>query len=395
MCLRQFSSNHFWNAGRAIALAGLLTGQLMAQAPAEPTPAEVPTQAEAAKPKISAKKLLAGAYERTKTAQTIDEFSEVIEQCERALAAKLTEENAAYARQLAGWSYNRRGELYAKDAAALAGDGEERQANDLDELALADFEAAISHDPGKWKALQNRGVSLALRGKLEEALADFAKVLELKPDYPNAWFNQAEIRALQGKWAEAADDYSEALELKPDDVGTLLGRGNALLRLEKPRDALADFQQGLRLEPKNAAALAGRGDAREALGRYAEAAEDYRRAIQLNSKLGKAYRGAAWLMATCPEEEIRNAELAVESARQALNLDTGRDYTYLDTLAAALANAGEFEDAQQTLKKAIQIAPDSATGPLRARLELYTLGKPYRQHAESARGNEAADLRPR
>ena len=52
---------------------------------------------------------------------------------------------------------------------------------------------------------------------------------------------------------------------------------------------------------------------------------NYRQAIKLSPKLGRAYRGVAWLMATCPEERFRNAELAVASARQALALDGNGD----------------------------------------------------------------------
>ena len=132
---------------------------------------------------------------------------------------------------------------------------------------------------------------------------------------------------------------------------------------------------------------------RSEIGQWEEAAEDYRRALKLNPKFGRAYRGAAWLMATCPEERLRDAELAVDSARQALALDGNGDYAYLDTLAAALANAGEFEDAKSAQEKAIQIAPDAATTELRARLTLYRSGQPFRTTSRTARGETAAESR--
>jgi tetratricopeptide (TPR) repeat protein len=353
---------------------------------------EAPPEA-AKKPAVTAKKLLTAAYAKTKEARTVDDFSEVIEQCERALGAKLNAENSTYAHQLAAWGYNKRGEAYAEEAAALAERGEERRSNELDDVALADFESALGHDPKKWKALQNRGVSFALRGRSEDAIADFGKVIELNAEYGSAWFNRAELYAKQGKVDEAVSDYDQALRLKDDDVGALLGRGNASLWLEKFQPALDDFSKALQLEPENPLALAGRADVQAEIGQWEEAAEDYRQAIKLNPKLGRAYRGAAWLMATCPEERVRNSELAVASARQALALDGNGDYAYLDTLAAALASAGEYEDAKETQEKAIQIAPDARTNELRARLALYKKGQPFRTTSRTARGEESAETK--
>ena len=57
----------------------------------------------------------------------------------------------------------------------------------------------------------------------------------------------------------------------------------------------------------------------------------------------------------------------------------------LDTLAAALASAGEFEDAAQTQEKAIQIAPDAKGSELRSRLALYKSEQPFRTSSRTAR----------
>ncbi|MFN0016713.1 MAG: tetratricopeptide repeat protein [Pirellulaceae bacterium] len=372
-------------AAAALLCPGIVHSAL-GQPESEPAPAAAPK-------KITARQVLEATFAKTTTAKTVDDFSEVIEQCERVLGVKLSAENSAYAHELAAWGYNRRGEAYAQEAASLADKGEERKSNELDEVALADFEAALVHDPKKWKAVQNRGVSLALRGRIDEAIADFTTVIELNSKYDSAWFNRAELLAKQGKFSEAAGDYDEALKLKPDDLGALFGHGNAQMRLRKFRSALNDFTRALQIEPQSPHALVGRGDVRSEIGQWEDAAEDYRRAIKLSPKFGRAYRGAAWLMATCPEDRFRDADLAVASARQALALDGNGDYAYLDTLAAALANAGEFEDAKTTQEKALQIAPDAATTELRERLTLYRSGRPYRTTSRTAKGEDAAEMR--
>ena len=350
-------------------------GQQLAPTPAAPRRAEEKPQIDAA----TAARILTATYEETKDATSADDFSRVVEVCERALAADPPAKIQSYARQLAAWGYNRRGEVYADRAAALFNQGADRKANELDALALDDFQAAVRHDPTKWKAIHNRGVSLALHGQIDEALADFGRVLALKPDFVNARFNRAEILSQQGKWQLAIDDYSEVLRLKADDLAAMLGRGRALLKIGKPGEALADFELAIRYQPASAAAYAGRGDAHGALKSWNQAGEDYRQAIKLDANLGRAYRGAAWLMATCPVDQFRDAELALRSATKAIELDGSGDWPYLDALAAAQASAGRYAEAVATLDKARQVAPDDAAAALESRHALYRKGEPYRQ----------------
>ena len=126
---------------------------------------------------------------------------------------------------------------------------------------------------------------------------------------------------------------------------------------------------------------ANRGDAYRAIRQWQKAADDFRQAIDLNSKFGRAYQSAAWLMATCPNPQFRNPELAVRAAERAIELDGSAAYIYLDTLAAALANSGQFKRAQQVQRRAIETAPAENVGPLKQRIQLYSMHKPYRQPA--------------
>jgi tetratricopeptide (TPR) repeat protein len=332
----------------------------------------------------SAAAILSRTYEATKDATTTDDFHRVVEVCERAIAAAPPERILAYAHELAAWGYNRRGEIYADHAARMFNDGQEREANELDALALDDFEAALRHDPNKWKAIHNRGVSLALHGKMDEALADFSRVLELAPDFVNSRFNRAEILSERGEFAAAVSDYSEVLKRDPNDQGARLGRASSYLRLQKPAEAEADFQYVLQLSPTNAAAAAGRGEARFVTGRWNEAGEDYRLAIRLDAKYGRAYRNVAWLMATCPEERYRNGELALEAARKAIEIDGRRDWTYLDALAAAEAACGDYAAAQATIREAIELAPPRALTALERRRAQYEAERPFVQGEPTA-----------
>ena len=91
----------------------------------------------------------------------------------------------------------------------------------------------------------------------------------------------------------------------------------------------------------------------------------------------------AWTLATSPNTSTRNGNDAVEMAERAAKLTSGRDPAVLDTLAAAYAEAGRFPEALRTAERAMRLATaanDRALAEkIRVRLDLYRVGKPYRQ----------------
>ncbi len=350
--------------------------------PAGAIPLSPPPDANATAKTIA--KQMADAYALSKTAKTLDEYNSIIETCERVLAEQTTEATIKYAKQLAAWSYNRRGEMYVQQAAALIEKGEERKANELDALALDDFQQAITHDNTKWKAYHNRGVSLGLHGKFDDALADFDQALRLKPDHVNGWFNRGEIKTQLGKFQEASEDYSRALQHKPDDHGSLIGRAAARRHLGKSAEAMKDITAALEFQPDFAPAYCERAEIEMSLGQWQQAAEDYRTAARIDNSLGRAFRGVAWLMATCPELKFRNAKLALDAAEKAIDLDGDDDYRTLDVFAAVQANLGQFAEAKATQQKAIQLAPQEVQAALQSRLRLYASGQPYREPVRQA-----------
>ena len=62
-----------------------------------------------------------------------------------------------------------------------------------------------------------------------------------------------------------------------------------------------------------------------------------------------------------------------------------KDPADLDTLAAAYAAQGRFQDAVETARKALELAPDAWKPDYRQRLELYKSGKPYIHSGEQER----------
>ena len=128
---------------------------------------------------------------------------------------------------------------------------------------------------------------------------------------------------------------------------------------------------------------AARGAAWLKKGEYSKAIADYRESIKSDTACSPAENGLAWILATCPVEQFRDGKAAVEHATKASELGQGKDPYALDTLAAALGEAGEFDKAAETQLRAIElITDDKLRSGMRDRLELYKQRKPFRERAE-------------
>ena len=92
----------------------------------------------------------------------------------------------------------------------------------------------------------------------------------------------------------------------------------------------------------------------------------------------EALNGRAWLRATCPDETYRDGAKAIEDATKACELTGWNDLYCLDTLAAAFAEAGQFDKAVECQEKAIELAPDDEKEDLGTRHKLYQERQPYR-----------------
>ncbi|WP_051327519.1 tetratricopeptide repeat protein [Desulfatibacillum aliphaticivorans] len=99
------------------------------------------------------------------------------------------------------------------------------------------------------------------------------------------------------------------------------------------------------------------------------------KAVNNNSSTTRTYNDLAWAYATYPGDDVRDGAKAVEYAEKAVNLD--RHAIYLDTLAAAYAEAGNFEKAVAAQEEAIAISTDI---PKEEKLGLYQRLDNYKQN---------------
>jgi len=91
-------------------------------------------------------------------------------------------------------------------------------------------------------------------------------------------------------------------------------------------------------------------------GDYSETANQFRAVLKSNPDLTEPLNNLAWLLATCPDANVRNGSESVKYAEHACAITDYKDARTLGTLAAAYAEAGRFPDAIKTAERAEQLA---------------------------------------
>jgi Tfp pilus assembly protein PilF len=247
------------------------------------------------------------------------------------------------------------------------------------EEAHCDFDTAVSLAPHFLDAIAARGHTRLLIQQEDLGLADLEEVLSMDPSNATALVTRAEYWNSRGEFEHAIADWTEAIEADPACSVFYLNRG-LLYDFHGDHDrAVSDQTEAIRLDPSMAAAWNNRGAALLKRSDWAEAAADLREAIRLDPKLPNSYKHLAWLQATCPESEYRDGKEAVANATQALELTDWKQPEWLEVLAAAHAEAGNFNEAVRWQQSCVDTSPAETKAELQARLAMYKDGQPFRE----------------
>jgi tetratricopeptide (TPR) repeat protein len=154
------------------------------------------------------------------------------------------------------------------------------------------------------------------------------------------------------------------------------------MRLKRLNEALADADAAVALAPDSVGAYFYRGRLRVSRREFPEARADFERALERSR--GPQFfllNGVAWFFATCPDQSARDGRRAVDLATKACEVKQWKDDHALDTLAAAYAETGDFDQAIKWQSQALKLygdAGDSRSG-MQKRLALYKQHKAYRE----------------
>src|SRR5207302_13441 len=132
--------------------------------------------------------------------------------------------------------------------------------------------------------------------------------------------------------------------------------GTALFQKGDLDGAIAQWRTTLSIHPYDAGAHTSLGNALVQKGFLGEAVDHYEIALQSEPDSILPLNNLAWVMSTGPDDSLRNNEIAVEFATKANQLSNENNPVFLRTLAAAYAQAGQFENAIQTARRASEQA---------------------------------------
>lgn len=241
------------------------------------------------------------------------------------------------------------------------------------------FDRAIEQAPGSPLSYNNRGNLHVMRRNFELAREDYNKALEKNENYALAYFNRARLATMQEDEDGAMEDYSRAVEIDPKMFQAYLNRGNLHFRKGKYRRAMFDYDHAVKLHPNSPFSLYHRAVCYRQMAAFGSAIDDLVKAIRLRPHYAEAYNLLGWIRATCFDRQFRDGDRAVTAAKFACKITEQTDYRYLETLAAAYAEAGDFEEAEQTQQEVIELAPSDELSELIERLRMYQQKAAYRE----------------
>lgn len=242
------------------------------------------------------------------------------------------------------------------------------------------FRKALASDPQLVPALLNYGALLANAGKIDAAIELYARALRVTPDHPGANMSMGAALMTRKDFAGAIKYLRQALASDARHPGGHLKLAEALAGSGQVDLAIKHFRSAVEITPNDAiahyrlaAALTGEKQLDEALRHFQEA-------DRLRPDWPPAQHGIARILATHPDDQVRDPQQAIRIAERAAALTERGQPAILDALAAAYASAGRFEEAVATAAAALQLARPGGrfAAEVQARLELYRQNKPYR-----------------
>ena len=211
----------------------------------------------------------------------------------------------------------------------------------------------------------------------------FGQAIRVQPDNWHAHRILAHWLWRQGAMRRRWRARQASLRCHPDDPDVLIDMAVAESEHGECEKAIASFREVLRLHPERmwrlAELLAQRLTEK---GETGLALKEWQAVLEKRPEDLAANNTVAWILAACPDARYRSGKGAVMFAEAAVQASGNGEAAVLDTLAAAYAEAGQFEKAVATAQRAAAQAnakgKTALEAAIRTRLESYEAGKPWR-----------------
>ena len=220
---------------------------------------------------------------------------------------------------------------------------------------------AIRLKPDLTGTQQNLGIVLVEENKYAEAEAAFREAIRLKPDEPIGHAALADVLFKQGKYAEAEAAAREAIRLNSDDFSSYANLSLDLARQRKYAEAESSFREIIRLKPDYLGAYKDLSFCLYEQGKYQEAKDALSEALRLKPDHGPTMGALAWLLANCPDPQVRDLQAASEIAQKLVDGDqqSGMAWQLLGTIQY---RAGAWQASINALEKSCELQTDPKGG---------------------------------
>jgi tetratricopeptide (TPR) repeat protein len=217
--------------------------------------------------------------------------------------------------------------------------------------------------------------SAVVRG--DDADAHFTRLIGENPQDAVALRARGKLRFERGDHDRAIADLDRSLELEPDSEALTI-RGFAWKRKGDKDRAMADLDRAIKLNPREALAWRVRGATWAGKADYPKALADYTESIRIDPENPETLLHRAVMNSVCTDARYRDGKQAVEDATKACELTEWKDWLFLNGLASAYAERGDFDSAIRWQTKAMEFSPKDQAKSLQSRLEQLRQGKPFR-----------------
>ena len=245
------------------------------------------------------------------------------------------------------------------------------------------FQNAADVTENNYAAYEKLGEALAAQGKMDSAIQHYSEALRIRPDFESTYLSMGVALREQGNYDAAIRHFREALRINPNNAIAHNNLGVVLARKGNAKEAVSQFFEAIRINSDYAGAYYNLGKIFANQGKIEDATLYYRKTLHIDPNMTQALYNLSWILATHIDAEYRNGKDALELAQNLCKITQYKQPLALDSLAAAYAEVGNFDDAVSTSKKAFKLAleqgPEELVQGLKKRLQLYEKRRPYRQ----------------
>ena len=243
------------------------------------------------------------------------------------------------------------------------------------DLALEEFQQALTIDPRNPSALSGLARAYEHSGRIQDAETAFQKAAALRPNDWDGYNNLGLFEDRQSKYSQAIAQYEHALHLTPDNAQVYLNLGAAYLDSGDPKlypAAEQALNKSIKLAPSYPA-FSNVGNLYVLEQRYAEAAANTEKALQLNDNDYQVWNNLLgdyeWLKDDVKAEAVTKRMLPL--VEQAVKLKP-QDAAAQSILAVLHAKSGKRGEALGEVQTSLALAPDDP-GVLSNIVDVYEL----------------------